>query len=230
MFLDTQLGGISAMEPSQPRLTSVRGMARMAGIPSAVCMPGDPTIQLPPDEELIGRIALEDKDAFSLFYDRHSSRLLTLVCAILHDPAESEDVLQEAFLLIWTKAHAYDPRIAKPFTWAVTLTRNKAIDRLRSRQRRETLLTSADATGGLHTLEVPASTVRSHLSSGDGEAISTALGQLPPDQRAVRRCVERTPSNERCAVADQAAFAGRSTSSETEWIVRVMLSAWRPPA
>ena len=48
-------------------------------------------------------------------------------------------VLQDVFTQIWDKAPLYDSNRGKPLTWAVTLTRNKAIDRLRSVQRRHRL-------------------------------------------------------------------------------------------
>ena len=39
---------------------------------------------------------------------------------------------------IWAKAGSYDPARASPITWLVTLTRNRAIDRLRARGKRIT--------------------------------------------------------------------------------------------
>jgi RNA polymerase sigma factor (sigma-70 family) len=55
---------------------------------------------------------------------------------VLNDPRDAEDVAQEVFVMIWEKAKLYDPSKGKPLTWAVTMTRNKAIDKLRSLQRR----------------------------------------------------------------------------------------------
>jgi RNA polymerase sigma-70 factor, ECF subfamily len=40
--------------------------------------------------------------------------------------------LQDAYLTIWSKAATFDSSRASPITWLVTLTRNRAIDRLRS--------------------------------------------------------------------------------------------------
>ncbi len=55
----------------------------------------------------------------------------------MNDAKEAEDVLQEGFTYIWRKAATYDPNRSSPFAWAVMITRNKAIDRLRVRQRIE---------------------------------------------------------------------------------------------
>ena len=58
---------------------------------------------------------------------------------MMNDAKEAEDVLQEGFTYIWRKAATYDPIRSSPFAWAVMITRNKAIDRLRVRQRLEKL-------------------------------------------------------------------------------------------
>ena len=57
----------------------------------------------------------------------------------MNNQEAAEDVLQDVFVQIWEKAPLYDPARGKPMTWAVTLTRNKSIDRLRSTQRRSRL-------------------------------------------------------------------------------------------
>ena len=48
----------------------------------------------------------------------------------------AEDLLQETFLQIWKTARSYDAARGKPLGWLITLTRSRAIDRLRSRQAR----------------------------------------------------------------------------------------------
>ena len=40
---------------------------------------------------------------------------------------------------IWQKAHLYEPTKGKPLTWISTMARNRAIDRIRSKQRRARL-------------------------------------------------------------------------------------------
>lgn len=86
--------------------------------------------------ELLLQTGKGDRDSFERLYDRYSGVLFSTALRILNDQTLAEDVLQEVFVQIWEKAPTYDPARGKPLTWAVTLTRNKAIDRLRSRQRR----------------------------------------------------------------------------------------------
>ncbi len=95
------------------------------------------------DVELLKQIAKQDREAFAQFYDRHSTLMFSIACKILNDKGEAEDVLQEAFVQIWEKAARYDPKLGKAASWAATLTRNKAIDRIRASQRRTRLTDEA---------------------------------------------------------------------------------------
>jgi len=85
---------------------------------------------------LLRRVAHRDREAFSQLYDRYAGVLYSTVLRILNNPDEASDVLQESFVQIWDKAGSYDSSLGKPFNWALTLTRNKAIDRLRALKRR----------------------------------------------------------------------------------------------
>ncbi len=80
-----------------------------------------------------------DEDAFATFYDRFAPGLFSLIYRILRDQKESEDVLQEAFVQMWKRIATYDARRSSLFTWAVMISRHKAIDRLRFRQRQSRL-------------------------------------------------------------------------------------------
>jgi RNA polymerase sigma-70 factor, ECF subfamily len=94
-------------------------------------------------EELLARIAAGCTDAFSKLYDDFSSALFGITLGVLKNHAEAEESLQDLFVAIWEKASRYDSRYGKAATWLITMARNRAIDRLRSRQRREKLHASA---------------------------------------------------------------------------------------
>ena len=102
---------------------------------NAVNTPGSPGAALD-DAQLLRRIAGRDREAFSQLYDRYAGVLYSTVLRILNNPDEAGDVLQEVFVQIWDKAPGYDPALGKPFNWAMTMTRHKAIDRLRALRRR----------------------------------------------------------------------------------------------
>jgi RNA polymerase sigma-70 factor (ECF subfamily) len=85
---------------------------------------------------LLKQIGQGDRRSFETLYDRFSRVLFSTAYRVLNNQEAAEDVLQDVFIQIWEKAPLYDPSRGKPMTWAITLTRNKAIDRLRSTQRR----------------------------------------------------------------------------------------------
>ena len=82
----------------------------------------------------LGRVARGDRAALDDVYSATSAKLFGVCLRILPDREEAEDVLQEAYLTVWRKAAAFDPSRGSPITWLVTLTRNRALDRLRSRR------------------------------------------------------------------------------------------------
>lgn len=98
-------------------------------------MPSTST-QAEEDRRLLASVADGRQDALARLYERRGAALFSLLNRMLGTSSEAEDVLQEAFVLIWRRASSYDPVKASPWTWMVMLTRGLALDRLRSRQRR----------------------------------------------------------------------------------------------
>lgn len=134
------------------------------------------------DIELLRSISEGDRQAFSCFYDRHCKLLFAIAFRILNDQREAEDALQEAFVQIWEKAVSYNPALGKPFSWAVTLTRNKAIDHLRASQRRSKLMEQA-STEMLAGTAGSATANEGRHGRENAELITSAVAELPQDQR-----------------------------------------------
>ena len=135
------------------------------------------------DQEMMRRLVAGDEAAFSSFYRRFAPGLFSLIYEILHDQKEAEDVLQEAFVQMWKKAATYDSNRSGVFTWAVMISRNKAIDRIRARQRRARTIEAAtvetEAAG-------PSYAEQATELLGQGEErtrIRSALSSLPEAQR-----------------------------------------------
>ena len=149
---------------------------RIASIAAAVAMDSS-------DEELLSRMARGDVDAFGLFYDRHSSLLFGLAVKILCDHHEAEEVLQEALVLIFERAPTYDAALGKPLSWAVTVTRNKSIDRLRGLQRKRRLLNEVASKAEVQCSEAINDPLQKALEGESVGAIHNALAQLPVEQR-----------------------------------------------
>jgi RNA polymerase sigma-70 factor, ECF subfamily len=137
----------------------------------------------PNDEELLTRMAGGDYDAFGLFYDRHSNLLFSLLMKILRDTHDAEEVLQEAMLQIWERATVFDASAGKPLSWAVTITRNKAIDRLRSTQRKARLINEAAPEIAFAYSHTGTAAESSALQGEAASLVQGALASLPQQQR-----------------------------------------------
>jgi RNA polymerase sigma-70 factor (ECF subfamily) len=134
------------------------------------------------DAQLLARIATGDEAAFGALYDRFSPGLFSLVLKMVHDEKEAEDVLQEGFSHIWRRASTYDPARSSPFTWAVMIVRNKAIDRLRVRQRWDRTLEKA--TAEFSHLPPSEETAAEEAERRDqSKLVHSALTQIPAEQK-----------------------------------------------
>jgi RNA polymerase sigma factor (sigma-70 family) len=86
------------------------------------------------DEALISGIAVGDEQASVAFVRRYQRRLYGLAISIVRDSTLAEDVAQEAFIRIIRHAAVFDPRRGSVASWALTITRNLAVDVLRVRR------------------------------------------------------------------------------------------------
>ncbi len=89
------------------------------------------------EKDLLMAVANRDAKALERLYNRYSKLLYSIILAILKDIEESQDLLQEVFVQIWHKAPAFDVERGNAYVWIVSLTRNRAIDVLRSRRFRD---------------------------------------------------------------------------------------------
>src|SRR5262245_48773436 len=85
---------------------------------------------------LMRRIAAEDRSALAELYDQAAPALFSFAVHMLGDTQDAEEVIQDVFLQVWTKARTFDPDLGLAFAWVMSITRNRCIDRLRSRRRR----------------------------------------------------------------------------------------------
>jgi RNA polymerase sigma-70 factor (ECF subfamily) len=135
------------------------------------------------DPQLVAGLAAGDVEALRMLYQRYGTLAYTLAVRILGDPGRAEDVVQDAFMRVWTHAASFDPDRGSLRTWLLTTVRHRAIDYLRGRPgkaRHELELTP----------EVPAHGAgsdpwRDVAESLERQAVRQALASLPPDQRQV---------------------------------------------
>lgn len=131
------------------------------------------------DVELLHAIARGDEGALARLYDAYRVILFGLLVRILNSREEAEDILQEVFLQVWRRAGDFDEKRGRPFTWLVTLTRSRAIDRLRLLAARQRLATAAERDQPEEASDAFSDTVK----SGQREIVRRALAELPEEQR-----------------------------------------------
>ena len=88
-------------------------------------------------KEAMQAVADGDRAAFSRLYDLTNHRLMGVALHILRRRDWAEEVLQDGFISIWSKAASFDPTRGEVLPWMATVIRYRAIDFLRA-QRRET--------------------------------------------------------------------------------------------
>lgn len=117
--------------------------------------------------------------ALASLYDRYKSILFSLILRILHSQSEAEDILQDVFIQVWKKASDFDEERGRPFTWLVTLSRSRAIDRLRQLGSRERTATEASRDAP----DVRVDAEEEAIKSEQGAVVRDALAELPEEQR-----------------------------------------------
>lgn len=143
----------------------------------------------------MNRVRARDKAALAALYDRYQTPTYSLAVYVLDNPETAEEVLQDVFLYIWDRPDAWDPSRGGFATWLLTVTRYRAIDRLRGRERQR------------RTREIP-------LDNDDETAWWLAAGEEVglDDGRLLRMLIDRLP-REQAALIEMAFYKGMSHSS-----------------
>jgi len=153
-------------------------------------------------------LAAADLDALAMAYDRYGALAYSVAVRILGDSRLAEDIVQEAFVRLWTNASAFDPAKGSLRAWLLTFVRNRAIDQLRGRgayERREVELVDA---ASLPASGPGADPWRDVAIAMQRDAIREALARLPIEQKQ----------------AVELAFYGGYTHKEIAEISKVPLS------
>ena len=133
------------------------------------------------DRAALARMARGDHDALAELYDRHARPVFSLAFRILQDHADAEDIVQEAFAQAWAQAARYDMQRGAVAAWLLTLTRSRAIDRLRSKRARPDRPASEPAV--VDVADAAATPDLQLLSAEQVDQVRGALRELPALQR-----------------------------------------------
>jgi len=148
------------------------------------------------DRSTLERMAGGDHEALAELYDRHARVIFSLALRILRDQRDAEEVVQDVFAQAWRQSGRYSTERGSVIAWLMTLTRSRALDRLRGRRARPDASADSEPTVAIPDGAAPAD-----------EQLSTAVqaGQ-------VRAAVEGLPLVQRLAI--ELAFYEGLTHSE----------------
>ena len=149
-------------------------------MPSARADSPPPDWNSAPDEALFVALQQGDKFALSILYNRYSRLVYTVAFRILNSGPEAEDLTQDIFLNLWQK-QTYNPSRSALSRFLSTVTRNRAIDRVRSRGiRRRILKGLAPQSQPIDSFSLPVE----QASRGErSQRVREALKALPEKQR-----------------------------------------------
>jgi RNA polymerase sigma-70 factor (ECF subfamily) len=165
--------------------------------PAPVVLPGDradardraAALAALSDEQLMAAVVRRDQPAFDVLYDRYAALVYSASLRVLGDPQLAEDATQDVFVRLWRRPEAYTEDRGRFLSWFMSVVRNRAVDELRSRGRRQRHEGANGPDGPEEALAgTPAHDGDPELEAEQGEArsaIRAALCSLPRDQRLV---------------------------------------------
>lgn len=132
------------------------------------------------EEELVQLLRDKNKAGLEFLYDKYSAALFGVVVRIVQRDEIAEDVLQEAFLKIWHSFESFNPEKGRLFTWIVNITRNLAIDKIRSKEYRNSSK-NQDIENTVSIIDSAGST----SVNPDTIGLKELTGHLKPDQKII---------------------------------------------
>jgi len=128
---------------------------------------------------LISKIAKGCESALKKLYDNTISQVYGLAYKILSNKPDADEVALDVFKQIWNKALDYEPDRGSPSAWLITVTRSRAIDKIRSDAKRRTT-NEPLLTDSIDNTPLPDETASVREKR---ELIDKALSELTPKQR-----------------------------------------------
>jgi len=88
------------------------------------------------EADLVRRLKARKPKAMSDLYRRYGRLIYSVIYRVVHNPSTAEDLVQETFLRVWNRVASFDGDRGALGPWVLAVARNRAIDHLRSAERR----------------------------------------------------------------------------------------------
>lgn len=149
------------------------------------------------DESLLTLIRNGDRQAFSLLVERHAARFRALAWRLTSDTAEAEDIVQSAFVKLWTAPAAFDPgRGVKFTTWFYRVVSNLCLDHAR-RHKRQVAVPDVEVLSAAPHAPAPE---QDYMARQEKALLEKAIHALPERQKmALTLCFYEGLSNREAA-------------------------------
>jgi RNA polymerase sigma-70 factor, ECF subfamily len=133
------------------------------------------------DRSTLERMAAGDDGALAELYDRHGRLVYSLALRIVRDQRDAEEVVQDVFAQAWRQSGRYSAGRGSVIAWLMTLTRSRALDRVRGRLARPDASADSEPIVEISDGTAPAD---EQLSIADRAGqVRAALSSLPLLQR-----------------------------------------------
>ncbi len=155
-------------------------MSHLQPVPPGTPDDGVPAVPAVDLNGLLKQAARGDQAAFAQLYDAMASRVYGLALRVVRDPAQAEEVAQEAFLEIWRMSARFDPAKGSAPAYMLTIVHRKAVDRVRSAEaatRRDNTYHDQN-----HSIDHDTTADAAHASM-EARRVRQALGSLTAVQR-----------------------------------------------
>ncbi len=129
------------------------------------------------DEALVAQVCDGSSQAFACLVDRHGLRFRAIALRTCRDQTLAEEMVQEAFVKLWTRPSAFNAKKARFTTWFHRVVVNRCLDELR-KKKPEALPEGYDAVD-----ERPGAQVELEID-GSNAVLLAALSRLPERQRS----------------------------------------------
>ena len=93
-----------------------------------------PAVTALPDTEVVRRVRAGEHALFEILMRRHNQRVYRVVRAVVKDEADVEDVMQQAYISVFTHLHQFEGR-SQFSTWLIRIALHEAFGRRRQVQR-----------------------------------------------------------------------------------------------